>query len=141
LLTFKTFARKVIETNTWVPNEMSTPATNGGQTYPANEIRIITLLNTKAGHKNIVPVLKHGWLEKNGRYYFFDMERCPLTLEAFLRLSFRPVIGLDRYLSLEGRAGDLGVFNMWSIVRDVAAGVVFIHELGEVHRDLKPNNG
>jgi len=106
-----------------------------------NEIKIGNLLTRSGPHKNIVPILKQGWLEKGMRYYF-DMERCPLTLTEFIRHDFRSVPELKhQYFRLEAAEGDMGNLNMWRILVDITNGLDFLHGLCVVHRDLKPDNG
>jgi len=134
------FARKVIELNPWITSIEAPIATE--PTYPSNEVRIADLLTKTGPHNNIVPILRQGWLEKDSRY-FFDMERCPLTLTDFIRNNFKSIPELrDHYFELEGmKLADRGILTMWRILIDVASGLVFVHSLGEVHRDLKPDNG
>lgn len=110
------------------------------QIYPDNEVRIVSKLMATGGHQNIVRILRHGWLEQNCSYYF-DMERCPLTLEAFIRFRFREVLGLQQFFGVHGASDPQGVFGMWHIIIDATSGLDFIHNLNEVHRDLKPGNG
>ena len=109
-----------------------------GEYNSYNEVRVHAKFAVTGGHKHIIPVLKHGWVEEN-RTYFFDMERCPLTLQSFICYEFRNVIGLQRYFSPTSE--NLGILTFWEIVRHITNGLQFIHDMEEIHRDLKPSNG
>lgn len=104
-----------------------------------NEVKAITKLCTEGSHGNIVAVLKHGWL-KRSPYYFIDMELCDLNLETFIYAAsfdgFERDFETDRKTLEEVRLG-----NLWPIMRDIVRGLRFIHNHGQVHRDLKPRNG
>lgn len=103
-------------------------------------MRIVKKFAAIGGHRNIVTILCHGWLEANHIYYF-DMERCVLTLESFIRHKFCEKLGLKQYFSLSIESEPLSIVSMWSIIIHITSGVNFIHHLGEIHRDLKPSNG
>jgi len=71
-------------------------------------------------------VLRHGTVKDSGMFYI-DMEYCESTLEQLLddhRTEFKQV----------------PLSHLYAIMRDIAAGVAFIHDQREVHRDLKPRN-
>src|SRR5271169_4909679 len=103
-----------------------------------NEVRVHIKFSTIGGHENIIPILKHGWVEKN-RTYFFDMERCPMTLESFICYEFKSILGLSRYFTRS--SGNLAILNFPVIVEQITKGLKFIHDMGEIYRDLKPSNG
>jgi serine/threonine protein kinase len=46
--------------------------------------------------------------------------------------------GRPRYV--EDVDPNLAAAQIWNIMKQIASGVLFIHEHGEVHRDLKPAN-
>ena len=60
--------------------------------------------------------------------YYIDMEYCDGNLEEYIA----------------GRSPSsqtpLTMAEVWSVMIDIAKGVEFIHDHGEVHRDLKPQN-
>lgn len=106
-----------------------------------NEARMTKKFDESGGHRNIVPILKQGWIEEN-RTYFFDMECCPMTLDVFIRNEFTSVFGLGNFLCLTTVSKSIPhVLSLWGIMRDITAGLNFIHLLDAIHRDLKPKNG
>jgi len=44
------------------------------------------------------------------------------------------------YDLIQGGPNPLGVQFIWGIMVQITNGLMFIHEQGEVHRDLKPQN-
>ena len=110
------------------------------ETGIANEIRVITKLWSNGGHENIIQILRHGWLNKDQKYYL-DMELCAMNLDGFIRGPYIAALG-NRYFDPKGIGGDgPECLNLWNIMRDIAGGLQYIHGLREVHRDLKPQNG
>src|SRR5271155_628620 len=85
-----------------------------------NEINAITNLCTKAAHKNIVTVLRHGWL-KSSPYYFIDMELCDINLETFIYTeSFD---GFEDDFDTNGKTPmDVRIQNIWPIMMDIVSG-------------------
>ena len=81
-----------------------------------------------------------GQLRKNDSLYFIDMELCEFTLEQYLcgavtqmHLVSWDIIRSDGNVRL--------ATEVYGIVEDIMNGLVFIHDLHEVHRDLSPQNG
>ena len=95
-----------------------------------NEIRAVTKLCAPRSHKHIVEVFRHGTLP-NSPYYFFDMELCAFNLKEH---------AVEMWSSFFAD-WSAGLWYIWGIMGQIAAGVSFIQEKLEVHRDLKPNNG
>ena len=89
-----------------------------------NESRAIAKLCGAGTHRNIVVVLRQGTVKNSGMFYF-DMEYCGENLADFIH-----AFGGTR----------IWLVTACGIMSDISAGVAFIHEQGEVHRDLKPRN-
>jgi len=110
-----------------------------------NEIRAVETITGSGGHPNVIRTLAHGWLEPP-HYYYFDMELCAFNLDDYIR---------GKTVQDEGEAPNTvndSVFvrndttlwkrmkNVWTIGKQIAAGLEFMHSLGQVHGDLKPRN-
>lgn len=80
-----------------------------------------------------------------GEYYYIDMELCDLNLDDYIHG--------DRQASFPmARAHAINIFvskdcsllekmrNVWTIMIHISQGLDFIHQNGQVHRDLKPRN-
>ena len=90
-----------------------------------NEVRAIDKV-CKEKSPHIVTILSHGWL--NSSYYYFDMELCDLNLEQYISGMHNCSIVYDYK-------------KVGSIFKQITLGLDYIHQHGEVHRDLKPRNG
>ena len=97
------------------------------QTMIRNESRAIAKLCAPGSHRNIVSVLRQGAVKDSGMYYI-DMEFCDANLEQYIA-DFRS----------DGARGNMA--DTLAIMTDIGNGTAYIHEQGEVHRDLKPRNG
>jgi serine/threonine protein kinase len=91
-----------------------------------NEVRAIKKL-CQHQHPNIVQVFKYGRLKTDGAFYFIDMELCENSLEKYI------------YGQLQDDADALQ--SAYSILQQILNGLIYIHCLKEVHRDLSPHNG
>jgi serine/threonine protein kinase len=99
-----------------------------------NEIRAIhKLCNEK--HKNIIEVFEIGEFP-DSMYAYIDMELCDFNLEDYNKNIWMTNL-VHENLNVKG----LKEIQACNIMRQIADGVVFVHEKGEVHRDLKPRNG
>jgi serine/threonine protein kinase len=80
-----------------------------------------------------------------GEYYYIDMELCDINLDDYIH-GDRNVI----FLTTRGFASNVFVAkecsllekmrNLWTIMIHISQGLEFIHQNGQVHRDLKPRN-
>jgi serine/threonine protein kinase len=102
-----------------------------------NELRAVDKLCKSLYHPNIVPVLNYGTME---RYYFLDMELCDLTLEMYLRQEWDEAMACKLPYFSTPLPSRMKMIQILGIMEDIAAGVTFIHENNEIHRDLKPRN-
>ena len=76
----------------------------------------------------------------NPTFYFIDMELCDFNLDVYIRRNFpqhlrgrvRQFLEVDKLTVEEKRGQILGV------LRDIIAGVQYIHSAGEIHRILRP---
>jgi serine/threonine protein kinase len=103
----------------------------------ANETRAMEKL-CKQGHENLIEIFDHGMLGPNVPFYFIDMELCGLNLDEYVRGVVTGVHGLLDWSQAvqEGQ----GPFQIFAIFQQIVIGLIFIHNHGEVHRDLTPQN-
>jgi serine/threonine protein kinase len=96
-----------------------------------NELRAIAKLAPR-NHRNIITFLDHGTFV-DLTYSFIDMELCTMTLDEYNKATW--VVAQVQKTSIE-REHRTGV-----IMCHIASGLAFIHDHGEIHRDIKPTNG
>jgi len=101
-----------------------------------NEVRAINKL-CKSQHPNIVQVLEYGTLKTGGVFYFIDMEICDTTLEKYM--NGQSVEGLMDWETVV--QSDTRETYVYGILRHILHGLLYIHTLHEVHRDLSAHNG
>jgi|SRR5579859_8128814 len=83
-------------------------------------------------NENLVTILQHGELENNVSY-FIDMEFCDLNLRRYVS-GEETVDGLPEWSSADkGRV-------VSSVMRDVLAGLSYMHLHGKFHGAIKLNN-
>ena|ERR1700737_2954982 len=97
----------------------------------ANEARAVSKLCRDGAHPNIVAVFRHGQLP-NMPCYFIDMELCDINLTHYMYSGMVPD-------NIPAFSRD-DVQQIWNVMISIASGVKYIHNLGEVHRDLRPDN-
>jgi serine/threonine protein kinase len=91
-----------------------------------NEVRAVRKLCAPGAHPNIVAVLRHGEVTDTAMFYF-DMELCQGNLQKFIDHHHRTHTQIPISATI-------------TIMKHVSNGVAYIHNQGEVHRDLKPQN-
>ena len=103
-----------------------------------DEFRAIDLLRNSS-HPNIVEVIEHGELEYMSRY-FIDMELCDLNLQCYIYGDWNPVVLQEMPYFTGDLPPKMKAAQIWSMMRDVTNGLIHIHSLDQVHRDIKPQN-
>jgi serine/threonine protein kinase len=109
-----------------------------GEKDIANELSALDKICTK-DHPNVIEVFQHNWLLPQSMYYI-DMELCDLNLSSYISCIVPgwPETLVDKSQYFPSADYDLPV--VWAIMKDIAQGLSFIHSLGLVHRDIKPQN-
>lgn len=111
-----------------------------------NEARVIRELQNLEGHPNIISILRDGWEEVPFLYYFLDMELCDLNLKEYIRGDQRETQDIAAYFQHSPTyvSKDCSALeklrNIWTIMRHIVQGLLFLHQNKQVRRDLKPSN-
>jgi len=67
------------------------------------------------------------------------MELCDFNLETYITNLRKEQMEIDSS-SEEENSSPISMKQPLDILKDITSGVVFIHEQGQIHRDLKPHN-
>jgi len=137
----KVFARKLIRVNFSVPVE-----------DVEQQIKALNSLYREGGRRDhIIEVLRHGWLTGTiEKFYFIDMELADLSLDQYIDYVFhnKPLPSdvsfgqsFDPVFSSKHCTAVQRLRTVFAIGSQIAKGLEFIHQIGFVHRDLKPGNG
>lgn len=108
-----------------------------------NEARAIAKLYENGVPKNLVAIIRHGYLPQS-IFYYIDMELCDHNLDDYISDMSNDMHALIHH-SLSTRLSRSAFkkrreLDIWDIMEQISNGLRFIHGCGEVHRDLKPSN-
>jgi serine/threonine protein kinase len=95
----------------------------------------------KSGHPNIVQLLENDSSQNNDNLYLhIDMELCQATLAEYLDGDMT-IHGLTAWKDLQDlQYREAKIRQSHIILQHILNGLVYIHSLEKVHRDLKPQN-
>jgi len=101
-----------------------------------NEVRALKKL-CQNQHPNIVQVFEYGQLNPESTIHFIDMELCDISLGNYLL--GQELKNVVNWATVREQ-GDTPT-HTYKILQQILNGLVYIHCLDEVHRDLSPQNG
>ena len=101
-----------------------------------NEVRAIRKL-CQNQHPNVVQVFDYGQLNPDSMIHFIDMELCDISLANYLL--GQELSGFASWTTI--REQDEIPTHAYNILQQILNGLLYIHCLEEVHRDLSPQNG
>jgi serine/threonine protein kinase len=104
------------------------------------EVEAIRKICGQGRPTNIVAVLKHGELQ-DGLLYFIDMELCALNLSEYIYRQNPVAASESMPYFIKNAPPPLKSQQIWNIMRQIASGLTYIHDVRLGHRDLKPANG
>ena len=89
--------------------------------------------------------MKYGKLHEPSPSYFVDMELCDINLEQYIYRkqewnALRILSPDSKYFTIESNS-ILKFMEILAIGEQIVSGIAHIHDVEEVHRDLKPTNG
>lgn len=87
----------------------------------------MTKLCAVGAHQNVVEVFRHGAIADSALYYI-DMELCNGDLAGYI--ADHP----------PGTENGITMVDVWNVIIQITNGLVYVHDKGEVHRDLRPHN-
>jgi serine/threonine protein kinase len=118
-----------------------------------NELRAIKKLCQDNSHPNLVSVFGHGQFfdhKSQLTFFYIDMELCDFNLHDAIQNRQLLCQTSTDLPTVRGRihatvrymlSREQELECMMKMLSDLTSGIVFMHGLGEVHRDLKPHNG
>ena len=92
----------------------------------------------QSSHPNIVQVIQIGLLKPDSVFHYIDMELCDFTLEKYI---YGDVPHLANWTDIRWGPIESRIVEIAGIAEHIIQGLIFIHELDQVHRDLSPQNG